>query len=140
MSKLFVDTNLFVYALDQKEPSKKEKARVILKKVTDEHCMVISTQVIQEFYVVATTKLKVDRFVVKNIIHNFRNLEIVNSDLDMLEQAVDISIISQVSFWDALIIAAAEKANCDYILSEDLNAGQTYRGVSVINPFLQESF
>jgi predicted nucleic acid-binding protein len=102
--------------------------------------MVISTQVIQAFYVVATTKLKVDRFVVKNIIHNFRNLEIVNSDLDMLEQAVDISIISQVSFWDALIIAAAEKANCDYILSEDLNAGQTYRGVSVINPFLQDSF
>jgi predicted nucleic acid-binding protein len=41
---------------------------------------------------------------------------------------------------DALIIAAAEKANCDYILSEDLNAGQTYRGVSVINPFLQDSF
>jgi len=62
--------------------------------------MVISTQVIQAFYVVATTKLKVDRFVVKNIIHNFRNLEIVTSDLDMLEQAVDISIISQVSFWD----------------------------------------
>ena len=102
--------------------------------------MVISTQVIQEFYVVATTKLKVDRFVVKNIIHNFRNLEIVNSDLDMLEQAVDIGIISQVSFWDALIIAAAEKANCDYILSEDLNAGHTYRVVSVINPFLQDSF
>ena len=102
--------------------------------------MGISTQVIQAFCVVATTKRKVDRFVVKNIIHNFRNLEIVNSDLDMIEQAVDIGIISQVSFWDALIIAAAEKANCDYILSEDWNAGQTCRGVSVINPFLQDSF
>ena len=76
----------------------------------------------------------------KNIIHNFRNMEIVNNDLELIEQAIDISIISQLSFWDSLIIAAAEKANCEFIFSEDLNNGQTYRGVTVINPFVKEVF
>lgn len=76
----------------------------------------------------------------KNIIHNFRNMEIVNNDLELIEQAIDISIISQLSFWDSLIIAAAEKANCEFIFSEDLNNGQTYRGVMVINPFVKEVF
>ena len=76
----------------------------------------------------------------KNIIHNFRNMEIVNNDLELIEQAIDISIISQLSFWDSLIIAAAEKANCEFIFSEDLNNRQTYRGVTVINPFVKEVF
>jgi len=76
----------------------------------------------------------------KNIIHNFRNMEIVNNDLELIEQAIDISIIFQLSFWDSLIIAAAEKANCEFIFSEDLNNGQTYRGVMVINPFVKEVF
>jgi len=140
VSKIFIDTNLFVYSIDQREPETKEKARAILKKIIDSHQPVISTQVIKEFYVVATTKLKAEQLIVKNIIHNFRNMEVVNNDLDLIEQAIDISVISQLSFWDSLIIAAAEKANCEFVFSEDLNAGQTYRGVMVIDPFIKEDF
>ena len=140
MSKIFIDTNLFVYSIDQREPEKKEKARAILKKIIVSHQPVISTQVIKEYYVVATTKLKAEQLIVKNIIHNFRNMEVVNNDLDLIEQAIDISVISQLSFWDSLIIAAAEKANCEFVFSEDLNAGQTYRGVMVIDPFIKEDF
>ena len=95
---------------------------------------------IPEFYVVATTKLKADPIIIKNIIHNFNNIEIVQNDLELIEQAIDISVISQLSFWDSLIIAAAEKAKCESILSEDLNPGQTYRGVMVINPFKEDTF
>ena len=102
------------------------------------HQPVISTQVLKEFYVVATTKMKADRIIVKNIIHNFSNIEIVQNDLELIEQAIDISVISQLSFWDSLIIAAAEKAKCKYIFSEDLNSGQTFRGVMVVNPFEEE--
>ena len=51
---------------------------------------------------------------------------------ECLEQTIDISVILQLSFWDSLIVAAAEKAKCEYIISEDLNSGQTYRGVMVI--------
>ncbi|MEI6389167.1 MAG: PIN domain-containing protein [Spirochaetota bacterium] len=138
MSKIFIDTNIFVYSLDGKDKEKREKAREILKRLVDMHHPVISTQVIKEFYVVATTKLKADRMVVKNVIHNFRNMEVVQNDLELVEQGIDISVISQISFWDALIVAAAEKAKCEFIISEDLGSGQTYRGVMVINPFTHD--
>ncbi len=140
VSKIFIDTNIFVYTLDKKDEIKQEKARVILKKIVELHQPVISTQVIKEFYVISTNKLKADHFIVKNIIHNFRNIETVNNDLELIEQAIDISVISQISFWDSLIIAAAEKSNCEFVFSEDLNSGQTYRGVMVVNPFIKEDF
>ena len=136
MSKIFVDTNIFVYAIDMREPVKRKKARSILTRVVEGHHTVISTQVIQEFYVVATTKLNADRLIIKNIIHNFRNMEIVNNDLDLIEQAIDISLISQLTFWDSLIVASAEKARCEYIFSEDMSSGGIYRGVTVLNPFI----
>jgi len=135
VSKIFIDTNLIVYTLDKSNVYKQERARNIIRKIVDVHQLVISTQVIKEFYVVAINKMKADPIIVKNIIHNFRNMEIVTNDLELIEQAIDISVISQISFWDSLIIAAAEKANCEYIFSEDLNPGQTYRGVLVVNPF-----
>ena len=111
MSKIFIDTNILVYTLDSKDPRKQAKARGIMRKVVNMHQPVISTQVLKEFYVVATTKMKADRIIVKNIIHNFSNIEIVQNDLELIEQAIDISVISQLSFWDSLIIAAAEKQN-----------------------------
>ena len=67
-------------------------------------------------------------------------MEIVNNDIDLIEQAIDISIVTQISFWDALIIAAAEKAHCEIVLSEDLSAGQAYRGVRVQDPFGGSSY
>lgn len=140
MSKIFIDTNILVYSIDQKNEDKKQKSRRTLKKIIESHQPVISTQVIKEFYVVSTNKLKADPIVVKNIIHSFHNMEIVNNDLELIEQAIDISVISQLSFWDALIIAAAEKANCEFVFSEDLSSGQTYRGVMVINPLDKDDF
>jgi len=136
--KVFLDTNILVYTLDKADVAKREQARQIVKRVIQQHHPVISTQVIKEFYVVAATKLKADPFAVKNIIRGFRNMEIVNNDLDLVEQAIDISLASQLSFWDALIVAAAEKAKCELILSEDMGAGQSFRGVRLVNPFLEQ--
>jgi len=138
VSKVFIDTNLFVYTIDKKDSVKQEAARNFIKKLVDNHIPVISTQVIQEFYVVTTAKLKADPVIVKNIVHNFHNMELVKIDLELIEQAIDISILSKISFWDSLIIAAAEKSNCGYVVSEDLNAGQLYRGIKLINPFVEE--
>jgi len=138
VSKVFIDTNLLVYTIDRKDKTKQKISRRIIKKLVDEHMPVLSTQVIQEFYVVATTKMKANPVAVKNIIHNFHNMELVNIDLELIEQAIDISVLSQISFWDSLIIAAAEKANCEYVFSEDLNAGQLYRGIKLLNPFMQQ--
>jgi predicted nucleic acid-binding protein len=112
-------------------------ARQIVKRAAEAHQTVVSTQVIQEFYVVASAKLGADPALVKSIIHNFRNFEVVVNDLGLIEQAIDISLISQLSFWDSLLIAAAEKAKCEFLFSDDLAAGATYRGVKVLNPFLE---
>lgn len=138
VSKIFIDTNIFVYSIDDWDPDKKARARQVLGGLAPQHHSIISTQVIQELYSVAVSKLKADKHIVRHLIHSFRTLEIVNIDLLLIEEAIDISLVSQLSFWDSLIVAAAEKANCKYIYSEDLHSGGIYRGVTVLNPFLEE--
>jgi len=86
VSKIFIDTNILVYSLDTSDAAKLAKARDVLRKVIDKHQPVLSTQVINEFFV----------------------------------------------------IAAAEKANCEFVFSEDLNAGQNYRGVLLLNPLIAD--
>lgn len=135
MAKIFFDTNILLYTIDKKDREKHQKSRDLLRKVTDHFFPVISTQVLQEFFNASTTKLNIDKIVSKNIIHNYKNMEIVNIDLLLIEQAIDISILFQLSFWDSLIVAAAEQANCSYLISEDLNDGQKIRGIRILNPF-----
>lgn len=135
MSKIFFDTNILMYTMDKKDQKKFEISRNIVKSISTEHSPVISTQVLQEFYNACTTKLKLEKIFIKNIIHSFKSMEIVTIDPQIIEQAIDISIIFQLSFWDSLIIAAAEQANCEFLISEDLNGGQTVRGIRIVNPF-----
>ncbi|MBN8707095.1 MAG: PIN domain-containing protein [Bacteroidetes bacterium] len=140
VSKIFIDTNILIYTLDQKDPAKNKKARELVSRIVSKHQPVISTQVVKEFYVAATTKLKANAFIVKNIIHDFRNFEIVNNDIELIEQAIDISLVTQLTFWDSLIVAAAEKAKCEFLFSEDFNTGQVYRGVKAVNYFTTQPF
>ena len=79
-----------------------------------------------------------DPIIRKSIIHNYCKMEIVNSDLSVIDSAIDISIIYKLDYWDSLIISAAEKAHCEFVFSEDLNSGQNYRGVVVLNPFKED--
>jgi len=90
---------------------------------------------LQEFYNAAATKLKFDKLKAKSILHNYKNFETIEIDFELIEQAADISILSKISFWDGLIIAAAEFAGCETLLSEDLPDGQIIRGVKIANPF-----
>lgn len=135
VSKIFLDTNILVYTVDRNDKKKLSKARKLLENAIANDKPVISTQVLQEFYSATTTKLKLDKIIAKNIIHNFRNMEIVQVDLGIIEQGIDISLLFQISFWDSLIIAAAEHANCEMIYTEDLNDTQTIRGIKIVNPF-----
>ncbi|MCK5055877.1 MAG: PIN domain-containing protein [Candidatus Aminicenantes bacterium] len=136
MSKIFIDTNILVYSMDSNDPGKKEKCRNILKNIREKQNGVISTQVLQEFYVTTTKKLKVEPFIVKNIIHSLENFEIVTINVEIIKEAIDCSILNQISFWDSLIIAAAEYSRCDQVWTEDLNNGQIIRGVKIYNPLI----
>lgn len=135
MSKVFFDTNVLAYACDQDSPSKRKKARELLRVAANEMNGCVSTQVIQEFYVVVTGKMGVDPLNAKQIIQSFSHFELGTIDLDDLNKAIDGNILWRMSFWDALILVIAGKLNCDTLYSEDLNNGQTFDGVTVVNPF-----
>lgn len=134
MAKVFIDTNILVYSLDQFDTKKQKKCRELLRTFTGDLRGVISTQVMQEFYVAATSKLGADVLLVKDILHSFERFETIIITPEMIKDAIDCSIINKLSFWDALIIAAAESAGCEKLWTEDLNDGQVIRGVRVVNP------
>ena len=136
MSKVFIDTNILVYSMDNHNKLKKKKCRDLLRKAHHDLQGVISTQVMQEFYVAAVKKLKADPLIVKDIIHSLDRFETVTITPEIINEAIDCSIISRISFWDALIISAAQGARCEKIWTEDLNHGQIIRGVLIENPLI----
>lgn len=139
MAKVFLDTNVLVYAADNHDKVRREKARAAIRRVVETETPVISTQVLQEFYSAAVNKLKIDPLLAKEILHGFHNMETVQVDLGIIEQGIDISILSRISFRDGLILAAAEQASCGILLTEDMNAGQSIRGIRLVNPFQEET-
>jgi len=136
MSKVFMDTNILVYSMDGSNLLKQQTCRRLLREAATQNTGVISTQVMQEFYVAATSKLRADPLIVKDILRSFERFEIVVVLPSLIKEAIDCSIIQRLSLWDALIIVAAESANCETLLTEDLNNGQVIRGVRIENPLL----
>ena len=131
-----MDTNILVYSMDGSNLLKQQTCRRLLREAATQNTGVISTQVMQEFYVAATSKLRADPLIVKDILRSFGRFEIVVVLPSLIKEAIDCSIIQRLSFWDALIIVAAESANCETLLTEDLNNGQVIRGVRIENPLL----
>jgi predicted nucleic acid-binding protein len=136
VAKIFIDTNMFVYTLDRYDKTKQKIARKMIKTIVENEIAVISTQVLQEFYNICTTKLRLKPLQVKGYVHTYSdNLEVVQNSSDIIERGIDISIISHISFWDALLIAAAEYSKCFEIITEDLNDSQIINGIKIRNPF-----
>ena len=134
-SKIFIDTNILIYSLDMHDMQKQRICRELLKSLTQSNTGVLSTQVLQEFYVTATKKLGVDPLAAKDILISFEHFEIVTNTPQTLKEAIDCSIINTISFREALIVVSAEMAECDTVLTEDLNHGQIIRGVKIESPF-----
>jgi predicted nucleic acid-binding protein len=135
MPKQFIGTNLLVYALDGGDSKKQKIARSFLKGCTSARSGVISTQVLQEFFVVSTKKMNVDPMLVKDMLRGFSHFEVITITPELIASAIDCTVLYKLSFWDALIISAAESASCDEIWSEDLNEGQLIRGIKICSPF-----
>lgn len=136
MSKTFIDTNIIIYSLDQADPVKQAQARDLLKSLQESRSGVLSTQVFQEFFVVATSKLGVEPLLAKKIISSLANFETVTIDLPLIKRATDICVADNISFWNALIVSAATAAQCETIWTENLNHDQLISGVKIENPFL----
>jgi predicted nucleic acid-binding protein len=136
VAKIFIDSNIFVYTLDTHDKNKQKTARKLVKSIIENENAVISTQILQEFYTICTKKLRLEPLKVKGYVHNYsENLEVVQNSSEIIERGIDISIISKISFWDALVIAAAEYSKCSEIITEDLNDGQILNGIRIRDPF-----
>ena len=135
--KVFLDTNILVYAYDSSEPEKQTKAQTLLIQGIERENSVISAQVLGEFFVVVTRRIQkpLSAEQVEQVIDLLSILPAVEVDLKLVRRAISIHRESQISYWDSLIVSAAERAGCTKILSEGLNAGQAYHDVRVENPF-----
>lgn len=134
-AKTFVDTNVLVYAHDA-DQAKRTIARQILIELMSSRRGALSPQVLQEFYVTVTRKIAkpLSRRAAREIVQDY-SVWCVETTAMEIAAAFRIEDESKISFWDALICAAAVKSGAAVILSEDLNAGQKIAGISIQNPF-----
>jgi predicted nucleic acid-binding protein len=135
MTVLFVDTNVLLYAFSSAERFKQRIARQLLT----EDDLVLSVQVLQEFYVQATRPSRVNKLThdqAAAVIHTLGRYPTRPVTRDVIEAALDTCVRFGIPYWDAAILEAARAAGCHTVLSEDLQHAQDYGGVSVRNPVL----
>jgi predicted nucleic acid-binding protein len=127
--RTFVDTNILVYAHDLDAGKKHEVAKAKVTELWESQSGVISTQVLQELYVTLTRKIPspLNRAQVRRILSNYL--------ASVILQASEIEEAYSISFWDAMVVAAASMKNAAIILTEDLNEGQQLEGITIVNPF-----
>ena len=135
-AKIFVDTNVLIYAHDADAGTKQETAKGILRDLWGRRDGVLSTQVLQEFYVNVTRKIAtpLPKAPARAVVDSYTVWCIDTTPAEILA-AFRIEDESGIGFWDALIVASARKAGAARILSEDLNPGQIIAGVRIENPF-----
>jgi predicted nucleic acid-binding protein len=134
---VFVDANVLVYERDVDQPEKRERAVRWMEHLWLRRNGRLSIQILNEFYVTATQRLKpglareAARLVVRNLLA-WRPLVL---DRVVIEGAFSLQDRFPLSFWDSLVVASAREAACRYLLTEDLGDGEEYDGVEVVNPF-----
>lgn len=136
--KVFVDTNILVYAHDLDAGQKHQSAASLVRVVWETENGVLSTQVLQEFYVNVTRKIPKPLAAARarGIVANYMNWQIEINGADTILFASEIEERHQLSFWDAMIVAAAIRVGAVELLTEDLNHGQVIEGVKIRNPFV----
>ena len=134
--KYFVDTNILLYAHDRSAGVKHEHARQLIERLWISGQGVLSTQVLQEFCINLRRKLARPLPVeeVRRLIQDYLSWEIVVNTPASVIQALDIEVRYKTSFWDALVLQAAESSGAAVLYSEDLAAGQKYGPIQVVNP------
>ena len=133
--RAFLDTNVLLYADDLDAGEKRVRAQALLRDAFAAPGCVLSTQVLQEFFVVSTRKLGIDAAIARQKIELLSRLEVVAVRLDLILGAVDLHRLHGISFWDALIVKSAAAAGCKILLTEDLQHGRLIDGVRIENPF-----
>lgn len=131
----FIDTNVFVYAADSKNPAKRSLARGLITKAVSSGGYKITVQVLNEFASVAHRKLGLIVDEIKAYLEMFRVLPVLPVSADVTEKGLDVMDRYGLQFYDSLLLVSAAESGCDEFISEDLNDGPIYCGMRATNPF-----
>lgn len=133
----FLDTNILVYVYDNRDPQKQFTAGEVLREGLRTGTSYISAQVLGEFFSAVTGRIanRLSPLEAEEAVSMLCNLPVVELDAAMVRRSIFSLQRYRISYWDALIVSAAERAGCSRILSEDLNPGQSYHGILAVNPF-----
>ena len=135
--RVFVDTNVIVYSRDASEPRKQTLAMQWMKHLWETRTGLLSFQVLQEYYITVTEKLHpgLEKAAAQDAIRSLFSWKPIAIDVHVMERVWLIQTRYMLSWWDALIVSAAQISDCSYLLSEDFQEGQKYGNLKVINPF-----
>jgi len=136
--RVFVDTSILIYAHDRDAGRKHDVAAALLARLWEERNGVISTQVLQELYVNATRKIPnpLTAAQARSVIEPYQTWHLEINDFESILTASELEERHRLSFWDAMIVAAACRAKAHKIVTEELSHGQKIEGVLVENPFI----
>jgi predicted nucleic acid-binding protein len=137
--RFFIDTNIFVYSATGDDPAKARAATELIRKALATHKGVVSDQVVQEFFNLALKRFEHRmRFEDREqyLTRVFQPLLKVHTSLKLYEEALKLHATNKLQWYDALIICAAREAGCTILYSEDLQHGQKFGGLKIVNPFL----
>ncbi len=136
--KFFVDTNILMYAHDKSAGPKHQRARSLVEDLWHSRSGVISTQVLQEMCVNLRRKagIPLDLRATRDLVIDYLSWHVVVNGPESVVEALDLEERYQISFWDALVIRAAQASGAEVLYSEDLSHGRQYGSVRVMNPFI----
>ena len=134
--RTFLDTNILVYSDDPRDPVKRATAIDLVQRHLRSRTGTVSLQVLQEYFVSATGKLKLDSELARQRVEVFAKFHVGEPNIGDILAAIDIHRLHGLSFWDALILRMAKQTGCRVLLSEDMQHGQEVDGIKIVNPFL----
>ena len=137
--RAFFDTNVLLYTQSTADPRKRARALELFDEYAASGRIVLSTQVIREFYAAGSRKLSLPRSELQQASAALMDLPLIRIDTVHIREAMRGEDLYRISFWDALILAAAEDGGAQVLFTEDLNHGQQYGSVRVENPFIPKS-
>jgi predicted nucleic acid-binding protein len=134
---VFVDTNVLVYAHDRSEAQRQPVAQALLAQLWRNRAGALSTQVLQEFYVVATRRYDppMSRREARQLVDAYSHWQLIQIDVALILAASQLEERHTLSFWDALIVEAARRAGAKRLVTENLQSGRRLAGVLIHNPF-----
>jgi predicted nucleic acid-binding protein len=133
---VFFDTNVLIYCTDTSAPEKQATARALVSQASKAGDVVISTQVLIELFNVLTRKQRMPHEHARALVLNYAHWPVVQSDLSLVTAAIEKSTQHRLSIWDGMVVEAATRCGAQTLYSEDMQHGQRYGALTVVNPFI----